>query len=397
MAVNTPGISKEELRKLVEAWRARQGPADEVQIIQDAGGNAWLESGLATCFENGLKKSEIEQRRLDYGSNYKDVEEPPSFWELFVGALNDFTLIILIVCAFVSMAINLTFHEDKSIAWIEGAAILMAVAISSIIGAYNDYEKEKKFISLSESAENGKSCTIIRDGQKSISGLGECVVGDVIEMVAGMEIPADGFLIQGYNVESDESAFTGESEAVRKEGLSECLVAVQESDAADNAVPSPILLAGSRITNGVGKFVVLNVGENCAIGQVRKQVEEDVEEGDVTPLQMKLETIARDIGQFGLISAIFTVVFMLIRFGIDLSRSTQGWDTEKHPGEIVGYFIIGITIIVVAIPEGLPLAVTLSLAYSVQKMLHDNNLVRKLAACETMGGAQEICTDKTGT
>ena len=160
------------------------------------------------------------------------------------------------------------------------------------------------------------------------------------------------------------------------------------------SVPSPILYSGSKIVSGEGKYLVLCVGPHSVSGKIKELI---AEEEEATPLQMKLETIARDIGNFGLISAIFTVVFLFIRFGIDLSRSTQGWDENNHPGELVSYVIIGITIIVVAIPEGLPLAVTLSLAYSVKKMLYDQNLVRKIKACETMGGAQVICTDKTGT
>ena len=361
--------------------------------------------------------------------------------ELLWGALNDFTLIILIVCAFVSMAINLTFHEDKSIgkfltlayflhnraqaqifvpnlcpkflsqnfwslknilAWIEGAAILSAVAISSLIGAYNDWEKEKKFVELTEVAMRGKKCQVIRDGVTKEVGNGEIVVGDVIKIQAGGEVAADGYVIEAHLVECDESAMTGESEPRKKESLAECEAianqARSEGETDYHVVPSPILLAGSQFMSGVGAYIVLNVGENSTIGKIQAALEEaHEEEDDATPLQMKLETIARDIGQFGLISAVFTVVFMFIRFGIDLSRSSQGWDSERHPGELVGYIIIGITIIVVAIPEGLPLAVTLSLAYSVSKMLDENNLVRKLASCETMGGAQEICTDKTGT
>lgn len=167
-----------------------------------------------------------------------------------------------------------------------------------------------------------------------------------------------------------------------------------EGDMEGNTSPSCVLLSGTKIVNGEGKYLVISVGPYSAMGKIKELVNEDEE---TTPLQNKLETIARDIGNFGLISAIFTVVFLFIRFGIDLSRSSTGWDENRHPGELVSYIIIGITIVVVAIPEGLPLAVTLSLAYSVKKMLNENNLVRKLHACETMGGAQVICTDKTGT
>lgn len=399
---NRWGISKEQLTKLVQKYMTRGGLDDEIAELKTMGADPWIESGLETNKSSGIYSSSIEGRRSEYGSNMKEVEPAPSFMELLWGALNDFTLIILIVCAFVSMAINLTFHEDKSIAWIEGAAILSAVAISSLIGAYNDWEKEKKFVELNEVALKGKKCQVIRDGVTKDIGLGEVVVGDVVKIQAGSEVAGDGYVIEAHSVECDESSMTGESESKRKECLAECEAqansARAQGETDHNVVPSPILLAGSQIMGGVGAYIILNVGECSAIGRIQAICEEaGDEEDECTPLQMKLETIARDIGQFGLISAIFTVVFMFIRFGIDLSRSSQGWDSTRHPGELVGYFIIGITIIVVAIPEGLPLAVTLSLAYSVNKMLTEHNLVRKLASCETMGGAQEICTDKTGT
>jgi len=305
------------------------------------------------------------------------------------------------VCAFVSMAINLTFHEDKSIAWIEGAAILSAVAISSIIAAYNDWEKEKKFVELSIDADKNLRRMCIRDGKQVEVMPGDIVVGDVVMLESGMEIAGDGFVIEANMVLCDESSLTGESQMMKKASFDRCLELSAKARAnegeidSNSIVPSPFLLAGTKIMAGTGRYIVLNVGKNGAIGQIEALVEDG--QDDATPLQMKLEAIAQDIGTFGLISAIFTVAFMFIRFGIDLSRSSQGWDSERHPGELVGYVIIGVTIIVVAIPEGLPLAVTLSLAYSVRKMFYENNFVRKLHACETMGGAQYICTDKTGT
>ena len=135
------------------------------------------------------------------------------------------------------------------------------------------------------------------------------------------------------------------------------------------------------------------VGESSVIGQIRKYL---VQETEVTPLQQKLETIARDIGKFGLISAVLTFIVLMIRFLVDRG-ATHTWHDKKQYVDIIKYAIISISVLAVAIPEGLPLSVTLSLAYSVKKMMNDNNLVRKLQATETMGGANNICSDKTGT
>jgi len=238
-----------------------------------------------------------------------------------------------------------------------------------------------------------------RDGQQKAILPGDVVVGDIVVIEPGMEIAGDGYVVDASMVLVDESSLTGESELMKKEVLDRCLELAercrQEGNDSCHYVPSPILLAGTKVMQGFGAYIVLNVGKNGAIGMIEELCEDS--EGEATPLQMKLETIAENIGTFGLVSAIFTVAFMFIRFGIDLSRSSTGWDAERHPGELVGYVIIGVTIIVVAIPEGLPLAVTLSLAYSVRKMYNEQNFVRRLHACETMGGAQYICTDKTGT
>lgn len=154
------------------------------------------------------------------------------------------------------------------------------------------------------------------------------------------------------------------------------------------------MMGGTRVLSGEGKMLILVVGDCSCIGKIRALLAQ--EEVSATPLQMKLEKIAEDIGKFGLYSAITIVVVLLIRFAIEKGISRE-WHTSKDLTEILNYFILAITVIVVAIPEGLPLAVTLSLAFSVKKMLNDQNLVRKMEACETMGGANNICSDKTGT
>lgn len=207
-----------------------------------------------------------------------------------------------------------------------------------------------------------------------------------------MEIPVDGWLLEAADVYVDESSMTGESEPVTKDTLENCLNALKKNCKDD--VPSPVIVSGTKVASGEGKMVCLVVGKNSCIGKIKSLVEEKAEV--LTPLQAKLETLASDIGKFGLYSAIVIVIVLLIRFTIE--RVTEHyWDSSKHLHQILDFFLIGITVIVVAIPEGLPVAVTLTLAYSVKKMLLDNNLVRRMEACETMGGANIICSDKTGT
>lgn len=194
---------------------------------------------------------------------------------------------------------------------------------------------------------------------------------------------------------------TGETSPIRKNILSKCLKVSKElvesgekNTSGKHDVPSPIMLSGTKVLTGEGKMLVLVVGELSCIGKIRALLGN--EEPKATPLQMKLEKIAEDIGKFGLYSALTIVIVLLLRFGIEKAINPT-WDTSVDLIEILNFFVLGITVIVVAIPEGLPLAVTLSLAFSVRKMLIDNNLVRKMEACETMGGANIICSDKTGT
>lgn len=194
---------------------------------------------------------------------------------------------------------------------------------------------------------------------------------------------------------------TGETEPIKKNILKFCIkkkVDVEKNGekniANKHEVPSPIIMSGTKILSGEGKMVVLVVGDQSCIGKIRALLEK--EDPQPTPLQQKLETLAGDIGKFGLYSAIIILIILLIRFAI-VKGTTREWDTGTDLLKILDYLILGITVIVVAIPEGLPLSVTLSLAFSVKKMLLDQNLVRKMEACETMGGANNICSDKTGT
>ena len=216
-----------------------------------------------------------------------------------------------------------------------------------------------------------------------------------------MDMPADGILIESNEISTDESAMTGETDPINKNVFKHCLRKKQhleqsgEKNLADkHEVPSPIVMSGTKILTGEGRMMVMVVGKESCIGKVKALLEK--EEAEPTPLQQKLEKLADDIGRFGLYAAIVIVAVLLIRFTI-FKIITKEWDTAEDLLKILDYFILGVLVVVLAIPEGLPLAVTLSLAFSVKKMLRDQNLVRKMEACETMGGANNICSDKTGT
>ncbi|KRX11210.1 P-type ATPase, cytoplasmic domain N [Pseudocohnilembus persalinus] len=400
--------------------------AEEVDLLEKMGGDEFLERELHTNFKQGLscnerdiagetpeqqKKNEgmpgeisdYDERERAFSSNRKKIAPPKGFCKLLFDALNDFTLKILIVAAIVSIIIEVSTSEshERAYSWIEGFAILVAVMVCSLVTAINDYQKEKQFQLLNKVADDRKTLTVIRNGIEAIIHQDFVMVGDIIKIVEGMEIPADGILIKASEVSTDESAMTGETDPIKKNTIKYC---IQDRDAkikegiknacGKHEVSSPFMNAGTKVLNGEGLMLVIIVGKKSSLGKIKDLLESN--DDQETPLQQKLNKIAEDIGTFGLYSSIAIVLVLLVRFTIE--RIYEGtFDTGEHIAEILDYFIIGITVVVVAIPEGLPLAVTLSLAFSVKKMLKDQNLVRQLQACETMGGANNICSDKTGT
>lgn len=300
-----------------------------------------------------------------------------------------------------------------SLAWIDGVAIFFAVLVVCLVSTINDYKKERQFEKLNETAESEKTVHCLREGQEMEEvklgdatekrpkrvHIDDLVVGDLVRIETGKTIPADALLIEGKDIEMDEAAVTGESDTMKKMSYSECLQKMEqirarhpEDLAKHTAVPSPVLLSGTKVFKGTGLYLILVVGKISFMGALKESMEGDQEE---TPLQKKLTALSKDIGILGLIAAIATVIVMFISYFITRIRDGN-WETADV-GLCFSYLVLGITVLVVAIPEGLPLAVTIALAYSVMKMYQENNFVKTLMACETMGEVNNICTDKTGT
>ena len=292
-------------------------------------------------------------------------------------ALSDDVLQILILAATISLVIGLL--QDPHEGWMEGAAILLAVFIVVCVTTTNEYFKQQQFIKLNASADH-MQIAVIRGGKDLEVPVEDLVVGDLVYLKAGDIVQVDGVLFRGNEIKADESSITGESELIHKEVMGE-------------GEASPFVLSGSKINQGTGLMVVCAVGKMSLLGKSKEMLEEEDEEP--TPLQEKLEVIAGDIGKLGMAAGFLTFLALMVYLGLDtLERHT--WDSTSWKA-LIDSFIIMVTIVVVAVPEGLPLAVTLSLAYAVGKMKEENNFVRHLQACETMGGANNICSDKTGT
>lgn len=396
-------ITVETLKDIVNMYMQREHGSDDVDFVYQEGGYEWLQKGLNTDLNNGINSDTIEVRSKYYSTNKKKQVIAKGFFELAWKTLEDFILRVLIVAGIASIIINMIMEKDnRKLAWIEGFAILVAVTAVVLVTVINDLKKEKEFQKLNDEAEAGKKISVIRDGKEiDDMKLTDVLVGDVIILKSGMEIAGDGILIEGFTLALDESSMTGETKPMSKESLDKCLEKKHTLEKqgieklSHHAIPSIVIMSGTKVLAGSGKMLIINVGRNSAIGKIQEIMTSGEEE--LTPLQLKLEKVARDIGYFGLVAGVLILVILIIRFIIDGSKEKWNLDGIEYAEKVLHYLLIAITILVVAIPEGLPLAVTLSLAFSVGKMMEDNNLVRKLHACETMGGANIICSDKTGT
>ncbi|XP_023143817.2 plasma membrane calcium-transporting ATPase 2 isoform X7 [Amphiprion ocellaris] len=448
------GCSVMELRSLMEL----RGTEAVVKLQEDYGGVEGLCKRLKTSPTEGLAgaQTDLDKRKEIFGKNLIPPKKPKTFLQLVWEALQDVTLIILEIAALISLGLSF-YHppgesggescgaaaggvEDEGEAdagWIEGAAILLSVVCVVLVTAFNDWSKEKQFRGLQSRIEQEQKFQVVRGSQVIQLPVADIVVGDIAQIKYGDLLPADGVLIQGNDLKIDESSLTGESDHVKK-----------------SADKDPMLLSGTHVMEGSGRMVVTAVGVNSQTGIIftllGAGVEEEekkekkggaVEDGhqntvkkqdgaaamemqplksaeggeadekerkkasvpkkEKSVLQGKLTKLAVQIGKAGLLMSAITVIILVLYFAIDnFVMQKRPWMPECTPIYIqyfVKFFIIGVTVLVVAVPEGLPLAVTISLAYSVKKMMKDNNLVRHLDACETMGNATAICSDKTGT
>ncbi|XP_063150297.1 plasma membrane calcium-transporting ATPase 3 isoform X1 [Candoia aspera] len=450
------GCTLSELRSLMEL-RGAEALQKVQETYTDVNG---LCRRLKTSPTEGLSDNtaDLEKRRQIYGQNFIPPKRPKTFLQLVWEALQDVTLIILEIAAIISL--GLSFYappgeqseacgnasggaEDEGeseAGWIEGAAILLSVICVVLVTAFNDWSKEKQFRGLQSRIEQEQKFTVIRNGQQVQIPVAELVVGDIAQIKYGDLLPADGVLIQGNDLKIDESSLTGESDHVRK-----------------SVDKDPMLLSGTHVMEGSGRMVITAVGINSQTGIIfsllgaggeeeekkekkgkqqdgavennqnkakkqdgavamemqplksaeggemeeREKKKASVPKKEKSVLQGKLTKLAVQIGKAGLVMSAITVIILVLYFVIQTfvidGKTWLAQCTPVYVQYFVKFFIIGVTVLVVAVPEGLPLAVTISLAYSVKKMMKDNNLVRHLDACETMGNATAICSDKTGT
>ena len=325
----------------------------------------------------GLTDEQVKQSRELHGKNVLTPPQRTSLWKLYLDKYRDPIIQILLVAAFVSLI--LAFIEKN---FMETIGIFVAVFLATTVGFYFERDAAKKFNLLTALSEE-QSVKVRRNGKVMEIPRHDVVVGDVVLVEVGDEVPADGELIVCNDLQINESALTGEP--VTEKSL---------EGGGDGAYPRNVILRSTMVMNGRGEFVVTAVGDATEIGKVAKKSTEQT--SVETPLHMQLDKLAKMISKVG--SVVSVAAFFIFLIHDILTNPAWGGKDYFYMAEIVlKYFMMAVTLIVMAVPEGLPMAITLSLALNMRRMLKSNNLVRKLHACETMGAVTMICTDKTGT
>lgn len=325
----------------------------------------------------GLTDEQVKQSREQHGKNVLTTPQRTSLWKLYLDKYRDPIIQILLVAAFVSLI--LAFIEKN---FMETIGIFVAVFLATTVGFYFERDAAKKFNLLTALSEE-QPVKVRRNGKVMEIPRHDVVVGDVVLVEVGDEVPADGELIVCNDLQINESTLTGEP--VTEKSL---------EGGGDGAYPRNIILRSTMVMNGRGEFVVTAVGDATEIGKVAKKSTEQT--SVETPLHMQLDKLAKMISKVG--SVVSVAAFFIFLIHDILTNPAWGGKDYFYMAEIVlKYFMMAVTLIVMAVPEGLPMAITLSLALNMRRMLKSNNLVRKLHACETMGAVTVICTDKTGT
>lgn len=362
------GIHPDELASI--------GRSHDVRALKSHGGVDGVARKISVSLSEGVSEEEITTRQNIFGLNRFAEKQARTFLMFVWEALHDLTLIILMVCAVVSIGVGLA-TEGWPKGMYDGLGILLSIILVVMVTAISDYKQSLQFKNLDE--EKKKIFVhVTRDGKRQKISNYDLVVGDIVHLSIGDQVPADGVFISGYCLLIDESSLSGESEPVF----------VSEE--------RPFLLSGTKVLDGAAIMLVMAVGMRTEWGKLMETLSEGGE--DETPLQVKLNGVATIIGKIGLSFAVLTFLVLTVRFLVEkgLRHEFAVWSSTDAL-VLLDYFAIAVTIIVVAVPEGLPLAVTLSLAFAMNQLMTERALVRHLAACETMGSASCICTDKTGT
>ena len=390
------GIDIVQIEELMSLYKERGIFYKDLEKIRELGGSDGIMEKLKTELKIGIRT--IDNRENDFGSNKIFIEPVPPFCSYVCEALEDLMIRILIVSAVIQIILGATpLSEDPSKDWIDGFSIIIAVLVVTIVGSVTNYQKETKFHELNATQNEGTMYKVIRNAVPIDIKSDDILVGDLIHVQVGDILPADLILVEGNGIQIDESSLTGESKPLKKETYEKCQELIDTKKT--TKVPSPLMLSGTNCVEGTGYAVVLAVGDHSQKGIIKRTID-NAQENNRTPLELKLDDIAGIIGWFGMAAGIVTLVALSLRFGLMFLKQTKSYEkqsakkdllmqylqnfpylfnTEENnellneakqsltnpqseiSDKILQIIMLCVSIIVVAIPEGLPLAVTLSL------------------------------------
>ncbi|KAI6434302.1 hypothetical protein MCOR21_002354 [Pyricularia oryzae] len=390
----------------VRAGREKRPPAIKPLETGDQHKHGAFKLDLAELGVPGAHQPEgfVDRRRV-FGENKLPKRKQRSFLELAWIAFNDKLIFLLTASATISLALGIyeaveAEEGEPRIQWLDSVTVMVAIAVIVFGSALNDWNKNRKFAKLNERKEQ-RDVKVIRSGKTMNISIYDLLVGDIMHIETGDVVAVDGVLVNGSGIQVDESSLSGESELVHKTAIA----TDGEPKQADKPKPKsekqmthrvtasdPFILSGTTVNGGVGNYLVISVGTNSTFGRTLMNLRTDVEE---TPLQQKLGKLARQLITLGALAGLVFFLVMFIRFCVAIPGSNG--TPASHAMEFFKTLILAVTVVVVTVPEGLALAVTLGLAFATSRMLKDKNLVRMIRSCEVMGNATCICSDKTGT
>ena len=310
------GLDILQIEKLMGLYKERDSNLRDLAQIKEYGGSEGIMAKLKTDAKRGIDSK--NDRENDFGSNKVFIEPVPPFCSYVLEALEDLMVRILIIAAIVQIVLGATLGEEPEKDWIDGLSIIIAILVVTLVGSITNYQKETKFHELNTVQNEGTTYKVIRDGKPIEMKSDDILVGDLINIMIGDILPSDLILIEGNGIKMDESSLTGESDTLRKESYEKCVKLQNEGNS--SKIPSPLMLSGTNCVEGTGLAIVLAVGDHSQKGIIRRTVD-NAQETSQTPLEMKLESIAENIGWFGMGAGIVTLIALTIRYIITaLSR-----------------------------------------------------------------------------
>ena len=402
-------LSPPQLESLISKYTDSNDNNDVLNYIGSLGGTENILEKLKTSSDQGIKN---DQFRKEYFGVNKVFEEPMTpFLSFLKESLCELMIIILLSSATLEVIIGVTISEEKKYGWIDGTSVFCAVFTVVFVESFTNWKKEKKFYEVNNLRNSTTTFKVLRNGNKINLTSEELLVGDIIFISIGDIIPADLLVIESNGIKMDESSLTGESHLVSKDSYENC---IKRKENEDNHNLSPIILSGTDCIEGNGKAVIICVGEKSTKGKIQRMVDNSKEE-KITPLQEKLEVFSKNIGIFAFSAGFISFACLCLRLGFIYFSDYKEYKIIKndphhhhshihlsHPknyliSRILENIMISSVVITVSLPEGQPMAIALTLAFSLKRLMDKNNFVRKMHSCETMGGANYILTDKTGT